>query len=141
MNEMNDNLESYECGKNAGADFCFTETNKAWDDVNQVMMYSCNELAFSTDGFPEGGHKNPGPLLWKNTISALVLLAAEDPEPVVPDPVDPEPVEPEDPVVPDPDPVDPPPTTNDACVTTFYSGYACSNSPQGYLTQLVELGE
>lgn len=72
------------------------------------MVYSCNELAFSTDGLPNGGDENPGPLVWMNTISAVVLKAAEAPtEP--PEPVDPEPVDPEPPV-----------TNGPVCDTTFF---------------------
>ena len=106
---MQDTLESYRCGALAGADFCFTETNKDWDPVTMFMVYSCNEFAFSTDGLPNGGDENPGPLVWMNTISAVVLKAAEAPtEP--PEPVDPDPV----------DPVEPPVTNGPVCDTTFF---------------------
>ena len=118
LHEMQDTLESYECGKLAGADFCFTETNKEWDPETMFTVYSCNELAFSTDGLPEGGDKKPGDLTWMNTISAVVLRAAEAPEePVDPEPVDPEPV--------DPEPIDPPPTNVITCDTTFFEDAEC----------------
>ena len=115
---MQDTLESYECGKLAGADFCFTETNREWDPVTMWMVYSCNELAFSTEGLPNGGDKSPGGLTWMNTISAVVLRAAEAPE--EPEPVDPEPVDPEPPVDPTP-----PPTNVIVCDTTFFEGTEC----------------
>ena len=121
LHEMQDTLESYECGKLAGADFCFTETNREWDPVTMWLVYSCNELAFSTEGLPNGGDKSPGGLTWMNTISAVVIRAAEAPE--EPEPVDPEPVDPE----PEPpvDPLPPPPTNGPVCDTTFFEGTEC----------------
>ena len=114
---MQDALESYKCGAKAGADFCFTETNKRYDLDEKLVVWKCNELAFSTSDPVEGGKENPGPLTWKNTISAVVLKAEDSPDPVDPDPVD-------------PDPVDPPPTVI-SCVTTFYSESHCGRVVEG----------
>lgn len=113
---MQDALESYKCGAKAGADFCFTETNKRYDLDEKLMIWKCNELAFSTSDPVEGGKENPGPLTWKNTISAVVLKAEDSPDD--PDPVDPV------------DPVDPPPTVI-SCVTTFYSESQCGRVVEG----------
>lgn len=81
---MQDNLESYACGSAVGADFCFTEVLKVWDFEAKEMVYSCVDLAFNTEDLEEGGRSRPGDLLWKNTISAVVLRAADDPEPPEP---------------------------------------------------------
>ena len=110
---MQDTLESYKCGTEAGADFCFTETNREWDPDTMWMVYSCNEFAFSTAELPKGGDENPGPLLWKNTISAVVIKAAEPPE--------------ETPVVPPVDPI-PPPQTGPDCTTTFFQDSECGRA-------------
>ena len=123
-NSIQDSLQSYKCGSMVGADFCYVEVARKWDAVEQSQIYSCSELAFSTDGQPEGGDENPGPLTWMNTISAIVLKAAKEPNNPIDPPLPPVPFPP----TPTPNPPTPQPPQLNGCVTTFYSGPKCDNS-------------
>ena len=49
MPDFTDNMESFKCGIEVVADFCFTEP-MIFTDENNNRQYKCNEHAFTSNG-------------------------------------------------------------------------------------------